>query len=338
MNTMHALVVESDLGMTVCDIPVPSSDDSKVLVEISACTICGSDIKLINGDMGGIQFPLVPGHEWSGVVVRGGRDCPFPRGARVVADILQCCGRCNACRRSERNLCTNLIEPGLTTQGAFAEFIAVPANTLRRLPDCIGFAEACLIEPLSVVLHALSIQPPKPGERVLVLGGGGLGLLTIGALRAMQIEEIGLIDPHEARRRAGVTYGATAVGHEWHACAREINTALNGQPDVVYITASRASAVLDAIAACRPGGRICQIGYTGSETIALKPAEILVKELDIRAALSPTYDWESTIEFLANDMDIEGLVTHRFALGEFVDAFDYAKNRRDGALRVMVTP
>lgn len=338
MNTMQALVVEADHRMTVCDITIPSSGDSTVLVEIRACTICGSDIKLINGDMEGVEFPLVPGHEWSGVVARGGRECPFPPGTRVVADILQCCGHCNACRRNERNLCTNLIEPGLTTQGAFAQYIAVPANTLRRLPDCIGFAEACLVEPLSVVLHALRVQPPTLGDRVLVLGGGGLGLLTVAALRAMRIEEIGLIDPHETRRRAGVSYGATAVAHEWHACASEMTTALNGLPDVVYVTASRASAVLDAIAACRPGGRICQVGYSGSETITLKPADILVKALDIRAALSPTYDWESTIEFLANEVDVEGLVTHRFPLSKFVDAFDHARNRRDGALRIMVAP
>jgi 2-desacetyl-2-hydroxyethyl bacteriochlorophyllide A dehydrogenase len=339
MSDMKALVATAPnkFQLESIQIPVPGPDD--VLVQVHGCTICGSDVKLLCGNMGGVAFPVVPGHEWSGTVVETGRNMRRLINRRVVANILQSCGGCAECTRGRPNLCTSLIEPGLTAQGAFAEFIVVPGRTIHVLPDAVQSDIACLIEPLSVARYAFDRQPARPSDRVLILGGGGIGLLILSILRSEGLEQVVLADPHEARRSLALRLGALATFTSWTELKPRLHEVFGADPDVVYHAASRATAFAEAVAAVRPGGRICIVGYSGHDTVPIAPSDFAVKLLDVRGSLSPTADLNVVTSLIySGRIDPRPLLTHSLPLERFRDAFYLAQARADGAVRVLVQP
>lgn len=336
---MQALVASGPNAFQVEHIRAPEPARESVLVQVECCSICGSDVKLLAGAMKDIRFPLVPGHEWSGTVIGAGEDSRHLVGRRVVSDILQSCGSCTNCRTERPNLCLGLIEPGLSAQGAFAELIAVPANSVRLLPDAVPLDVACLVEPLSVALYAVDRQPVAPDDRVLILGGGGIGLLILQLVRLLGLERVALVDPHHRRREVALALGAAAVASSCDAFELEAMAEFGGAPTVVYHAASRADAFAQALQVVEAGGRIGVVGYTGDEAVEIRPSDVMVKLLDIRGVLSPTADLRRAIELLADGrIRAEPLLTHDRNLDEFEEALDLIATRRDGAIRVRVRP
>jgi len=337
VSSMRAVIAlgAGEIRVDTIDIPTPGIHD--VLVKVHGCSLCGSDLKLIAGDMEGIKFPLVPGHEWSGTVV----DAPSAHrdlvGRRVVADILQNCGRCDFCHARRRNLCSALIEPGLTTQGAFAEYIVVPAASVRAIPDGMSMDEACLAEPLSVVMHAFSRAAPRANDVALVLGGGGVGLITLAALKRAGVGRVALMDPHVDRQEVARLLGADWAGHPSDNSREILSTCLGRLPNLVINAASRADGLKTAVTLCDSGGTVCQIGYTSKQTVEIRPSDVMTKELRIIGALSPTYPMEASLESLRN-LGLRRLLTHDGGLEEFSTLFELAKQRRDGAIRVLIRP
>lgn len=337
MNSMRAVIAygAGEFSVETIDIPTPGLDD--VLIKVHGCSLCGSDLKLIAGQMGGVAFPLVPGHEWSGIVVDATSTNRHLIGRRVVADILQNCGRCDACNRGRRNLCNALIEPGLTSQGAFAQYIAVPAGSVYVIPDAVTLDEACLAEPLSVVQHSLSRVGTATTSSALIVGGGGIGLITLAALKKAGVDRIGLVDPHPERRDVARRLGSTWLGPFSSDLKDEIAESLGELPSLVINCASSAEGLRTAIDLCASGGSVCQIGYTSTETVPICPSDIAVKELRIIGSLSPTYPLDSSLQAL-HGLDLSRLLTHSGGLDDFSSLFELSKLRREGVVRVLIRP
>lgn len=337
MNSMRALIAygAGEFGVETIDIPTPGLDD--VLIKVHACSLCGSDLKLIAGQMGGVEFPLVPGHEWSGIVVDASTANRHLVGRGVIADILQNCGRCDACNRGRRNLCNALIEPGLTSQGAFAQYIAVPAGSVHVIPDTVTLDEACLAEPLSVVQHALSRVGTAATSAALVVGGGGIGLITLATLKKAGVDRIGLVDPHPERRDVARQLGSTWTGPCSSDLKDEVAEYLGEPPSLVINCASSAGGLRTAIDLCASGGSVCQVGYTSTETVPICPSDIAVKELQVFGSLSPTYPLGLSLQALQG-LDLGRLLTHSGDLDDFPSLFELSKLRRSGAVRVLIRP
>jgi 2-desacetyl-2-hydroxyethyl bacteriochlorophyllide A dehydrogenase len=334
---MRALVAEAPGRFEVREVRDPERRSDEVVVKVAHCTICGSDIKLLRGAMGDIRFPLVPGHEWSGVVAEAPAAFRHLVGRPVVADILQACGGCRYCNSGRHNLCADLEEPGLSLDGAFAEYVAVKASQLHPLPESLPLREACLIEPLAVVLYALRRVPVAAGERVAILGGGGIGQLLVQAVLRSGAASVAVVDPHPERRSLALRLGAALAlppeeaGLLWEDEDR--------RPEVVFDAAGRAEAFRTALEIAAPGGRVGAIGYSGSEAIAIEPSIVMRKLLDIRGVLSPTGTWDEAVDLVARGGIQTGpLLTHDLPLAEFSTAFQLAEERRDGAVRVAVQP
>jgi 2-desacetyl-2-hydroxyethyl bacteriochlorophyllide A dehydrogenase len=334
---MRALLAEAPNRFAVEDVREPERRSDEVLVRVSYCTICGSDVKLLRGAMGDIRFPLVPGHEWSGVVVEAPPAYRHLVDRPVVADILQACGGCRYCASGRHNLCPDLEEPGLTLDGAFAEYVAVKVQQVHLLPESIPLREACVIEPLAVVLYALRRLPVAEGERVAILGGGGIGQLLVQAAARAGASSVVLVDPHPERRALARQLGATRVlAPEEIAVLQEDETLL---PDLVFDAAGHAEAFRTALEIAAPGGRIGAIGYSGSQVVAIEPSIVMRKLLDIRGVLSPTGTWDEAVDLVARgEFKAAPLVTHDLPLDDFPRGFQLAAERLDGAIRVAIRP
>jgi len=337
---MTALVVSQPNCFEVREVarPIPGPDEALVRVRYSA--ICGSDLKLIRGRMEEIVFPLIPGHEWSGEVVEAPRAFRRFVGRPVVSDILQACGACEDCARGYRNLCSALTEPGISVDGAYAQYILVKAKQLYLLPAALPPERACMVEPLSVVLYAMQRLRLEGGERILIFGGGAIGQLLAQVVRLAGASRVVLVDHHDERLEVARRLGADVVVNPKKNNLKEfLSDHQELKPELVFEASGSAWAFRECLEIVRPGGRVGVIGYAGRDKIAIEPAVFMRKLLQLRGVLSPTGSWDRAIDLLANQsVRVDPLLTHRFPLVRFAEGFDLAERRVDGVLRVVIEP
>src|SRR3954451_4598294 len=197
---MKALLLSEYGRLEMADLPMPRPAADEVLVRVKACGICGSDVHGYDGSSGRRIPPLVMGHEAAGVVAAVGDSVDnFRKGESVTFDSTIYCGDCENCRRGTVNLCDRREVLGVSCgqyrrNGAFAEFVVVPARIAYCLPENLSFAEAALLEAVSVALHAVSLLTIAPQSTALVLGAGTIGLLVQQALKASGCSRVYVAD------------------------------------------------------------------------------------------------------------------------------------------------
>ncbi len=197
---MKALVYTGPEAMEYRDVPDPTPGAGEVLIRVESVGICGSDMHAYLGHDERRPAPLILGHEAAGVITGGPRD-----GERVTINPLVTCGTCQACQAGRENLCPERqIISMQPREGAFAEWLRMPATNLVTVPDGISLQKAALAEPLAVSWHAvkmgLSALPPSQERSALVLGGGAIGLAAALALNAMRFGEVLVVEPNDIRR------------------------------------------------------------------------------------------------------------------------------------------
>jgi threonine dehydrogenase-like Zn-dependent dehydrogenase len=309
-------VRNTERGIEVVDVADPVADDDQVVVHVQSSSICGSDLHLI--EYGPIPFVL--GHEFAGVL---------DDGTAVAVDPSQPCGTCDQCTGGAKHLCRTGSQRarGISADGGMCDAIAVDRTSLVPLPDGVTPDTACLVEPLGVATHAMRIAELAGGERVAVVGGGGIGLAAVAAARPTA-SEVGLAARHDAQRAAGERLGAVGI---------------EGEYDVVFECAGTESALEQAADLCAPGARIIFLS-THWTPVPIPGLPALMKELGFR--WSYTYgahehgsDLGDAAALLASDPTIaDTLVTHRFPLDEAAEAFRVAGDRAAGAIKVALEP
>ncbi|WP_277681502.1 alcohol dehydrogenase catalytic domain-containing protein, partial [Saccharomonospora azurea] len=176
---MRAAVVDQPGSVRVGDVPDPKPGPADVVVKVGACGICGTDVHIADGHFPPTPYPIVPGHEFAGQIVEVGPEAPggWSVGDRVAVDPSLFCGHCGPCRAGHGNLCANWGATGDTVDGAFAEYVAVPATTCYRMPDDMTYAQGALVEPVSCAVHGVRRVGVEAGERFLIMGAGTMGLI-----------------------------------------------------------------------------------------------------------------------------------------------------------------
>ncbi len=209
---MPAAVYAGDGKIEVQQLDVPVLGPRDVLVEISHCGICGTDLHLVLEQYA--RPGSVLGHEWSGTVAACGDEVRgWDVGARVVADATRGCGECRACRRGRSSVCLQREPPDLLdfSRGAFCRYKVVTADRLLRIPDALPTRAAALTEPTAIALHTVNLAGACPDDRVLVTGAGPVGLLTTAVLRARGVNDITVSEPAPLRRERALAVGAHTV-------------------------------------------------------------------------------------------------------------------------------
>ena len=258
-------------------VPDPTPEPGDLIVRVHAATVCGTDVRIVTGrKTAGIRYPAILGHEFAGTVVAS-RTPLFAAGDPVCVDPAIACGTCACCQRGLENLCLNLVAMGYELDGAFAEYIRVPAagvasGNVVPMPADLSFAEAALAEPLACVINGQDKVGLCRGDVVAVLGAGPIGLLHVALARLSGARRILVSEPNPTRRQAALAAGADIAVDpavdDVEAAVRALSDGLGADVAIAAIGVTALAAL--ALRLVRPRGRISLFaGFARGETASL---------------------------------------------------------------------
>jgi 2-desacetyl-2-hydroxyethyl bacteriochlorophyllide A dehydrogenase len=281
-----------------------------------------------------------PGHEFCGEVAEIGEGVPgFAAGDRVVIEPIKSCRECGYCRTGQYQICPKRVLLGTFAPGGLAEYVCVPAYTLYALPEPLDFELGALTEPLAVAVHGLHIVDLAMGERVLVMGSGTIGLLSVLAAKAAGAGEVIATYRHEHQGRAALAAGADRVMKDGETGGLE-----KAGIDVVVETVGGAAPTLSqALGIVRSGGRISVLGLF-TQPVQMNALGLMLREVKMTGGI--TYcrpgqhsDFDTALGILqAHAERARAIITHRFPLAQAAEAFATAADKSTGAIKVQVRP
>jgi L-iditol 2-dehydrogenase len=304
---MNALVLSEYKRLRIEKLPVPVCGPRDVLVRVAACGICGSDVHGYDGSTGRRIPPIVMGHEAAGVVTAVGEEvAAVAPGDRVTFDSTVYCAKCEFCLCGQVNLCEDRQVVGVSCgeysrAGAFAEYIAVPEYIVYKLPPSLSFADAAMLEAVSVALHAVKLSQIESGETALVIGAGMIGLLVLQAARAAGCSSVVVADVDETRLKMASALGATETLHVSGAdLTREVLRLTNGRGvDIVLEAVGHKETVVTAIDCVRKGGTVTLIGnLTSQVTIPLQ--KIVTWQIRLQGSCASAGEYPEAIELVSS--------------------------------------
>ena len=318
------------------DVSDPEGGPGDLIVKVRAATVCGTDIRIFRGrKTAGIRYPSVLGHEFAGVVVDANGGSRFRVGQRVCVDPAIPCGGCASCKRGDENLCENLQAIGYELDGAFAEYIRVPARAIatgnvHEIPESLAFEEASLAEPLACVINGQEKVSVGLGDTVVVLGAGPIGLLHVKLARFSGARKIIVSEPNPLRRQAALAVGADVAvdpnGEDLRALVLDHSHGLGA--DVAIIAIGVPALANAALKLVRRNGRVSFFaGFSVDDTAALDINLIHYSELFLTGAFGlGRAHFDRALDLLASKrLDVGAFVTHRYALSEIRDALATAE-------------
>ena len=346
MDKMKAAVMTAPDQMEIREMEIPRYGDDEVLVQVKSVGVCGSDIHFFHhGKIGmyTVEPPYVLGHECAGVVVAvGKRVKKLKINDRVAVEPGLYCGTCEYCRRGRYNLCENmafLATPPVP--GALCEYIAVREDLAYVLPDSISFDEAAMIEPLSVGIHSMNRLNIRAGERVMIMGAGPVGLAALIAAQYYGAKDVVEADimPYrlEFAKRLGAVLTINPSEPDGRKALQEL--AVEGSVHAGLEMSGSPDGLNQLLGTVKKGGRIAVVAVPGSLHASVNVQHIVDKELTLYGIFRyiNTYPTGKSIVEAMQPL-VRQLVTHRFALDQAQEAFEFARLRKNECVKVVIQP
>lgn len=308
------------------------------VVDVEYGGICGSDLHYVKHGAAGLSIlkdPLILGHEVSGRVAALGPEVTgFEVGQAVAIHPATVCGECEFCTSGRPNLCGTVRYLGSAayrphTQGAFASQKIVPAGQLRAAPEGVSTRLAAVAEPVGVAIHAVNRAGSVEGKTVLVNGAGPIGVLVIAAARKAGAAKVIASDLAASSLEVARRMGADDV----------VNLAEGGalpEADIVFEASGAPRAVTSVLRAVKRGGVVVQVGNLPAGTLEVSLAELVFREIDYRGTFRFVDEISTALEYLAEGLDVEPMLTHEFPVAEAVEAFRVAGDRSTGSSKVLL--
>jgi len=346
---MKAAAVYAPNDIRIVEIPTPRPSPGEVIVRIRACGICGSDLPRVFGD-GAHFYPVVIGHEAAGEVVEVGPEVSgVKEGDKVAIAPLVPCMKCDNCLRGGYSLCKQYSFIGSRRQGCMAEYVAVPAMCLLKIPADLSFEEAAMVEPATVPLHGLLKCGTLGGRRVAVLGTGTIGLLAVQWAKFLGASEVVAVDINERKLEMAHALGADILVNPARIGESLVQavTSISGREgyDLVVETAGIPVTQVQAVEVAANGGTVLYVGTAHKEVQF--PADvfekIIRKELTLLGSwmsYSPPFpgrEWSLAIRALSDGrIKIGGMITHKYGLSQARTAFETLRSCPDAVKVIMV--
>ena len=348
-STMKAAVYRGVNDVRLEEVPVPEIGRGEILVRVHTCGICGTDLKKIA--TGSHSSPRIFGHETSGVVARVGEDVrKFRVGDRVMVFHHIPCRTCFYCRTKTFAQCETYKKVGCTagfepSGGGFAEYVRVMDWIVEQgtvaIPDGVSFEQASFVEPVNTCMKGIETLRLKAGETVLVIGQGPIGLI-LAVLAKRAGARVITSDLYPARltisTRLGLDHTIDASQADVVRTIRELTEGRGA--DAVILAVAGSALIRPAMDATRPGGRVLLFAQTVRGEATIDPAAVCVDEKTLLGSYSASVELqEQSVQFVMNrEMDLEQLISHRFPLGESVEALHRAAHPQPDSMKIVIQP
>jgi L-iditol 2-dehydrogenase len=343
---VKALVLEAYKQLVYKDVPEPRIGPEDVLVGVKACGICGSDVHGMDGSTGRRQPPLVMGHEASGVIAEVGEAVVgWEEGDRVTFDSTIYCGECHFCRRGLINLCDHRRVLGVSCDdyrqhGALAEYAAVPQRILFHLPEGVAFAQAAMVEPVSIAFHAAGRAPITLNDAAVVVGAGMIGLLIVQTLRAAGCGRIVAVDLDPSRLDLARQLGAdAALRSDQNDVVAEV-LALTEQrgADMAFEVVGITPTLDLATRSLRKGGSLVLVGNLAPKTDFLLQA-VVTRQLTFYGSCASCGEYPACLDMIARGaINVDALMSAVAPLEDGATWFERLYNKEPGLMKVILEP
>ncbi len=334
---MKALVkAQRAPGIWMEQVEQPNVGPNDVLIRMRKTAICGTDIHIYNWDSWAqrtIPVPMQVGHEYCGEIVELGTEVAgFQVGDRVSGEGHITCGHCRNCRAGRRHLCRNTIGVGVNRPGCFADYMVLPASNVFRLPDAISDEVAAILDPLGNATHA-ALSFDLVGEDVLITGAGPIGIMAVAIARHVGARHVVITDVNDYRlalaRRMGATRALNVATDSIDTVMAELG--MTEGFDVGLEMSGHPGALRDLLRVMHHGGRVALLGIPPAE-VAIDWNEVIFKGLVIKGIYGREMfeTWYKMAAMLQSGLDITPIITHRYPVSSFEEAFEVMNSGRSG--------
>lgn len=333
---MKALVYFGPESVAIEEVPVPVPGEDEILLQVEAVGICGSELEGYLGHSSIRKPPLIMGHEFCGRVAKLGHQAQgLPIGQRVIVNPLLACGKCLNCLRGKINVCVNRQIVGIHRPGAFASYVAVPANSAIAVPDELDAAAASLAEPLAVAIHALKLGM-RPLEDVLIYGAGPIGLLCLQAALQMGAATVTVVDLQPGRLAHAARLGAQVMAPQ-ELEEKRATAFPHGIPviiDCVGVQATREQ----ALGLIDPGGTVVMVGL-GRDQSSLPVNHLVRQEISLIGSYTYTHeDFGQAVGLLQQNKVTAAGWSELRSLGDAPVAFRELVDGKSAYSKIILTP
>ena len=321
--------------LVIGDVEDPKPQHGQLLLKVCRCGICGSDLHMTAEEVFGVQKGDVLGHEFSGEILEiGGDSGGLKVGDQVSVSPIRGCGACASCLRGEPAWCEKMTLIG----GGYAQYAAVDAYQCRRLPWGISAADGALAEPLAVGLHGLTQSGMKPGDTVLIVGAGAIGLAVAFWARRQGARKVVLADLTDLQAERAMSLGATGFVVSDEEVAGKVTAACDGAPDIVFECVGRPGMIDHCISLVRPRGKVVVLGLCTSPD-HMDSFRAISKEVTIiMSVFFNMHEFANSIDALdSGRFAPQNLISDRVSLKDMPQAFEALRNRTSQC-KVLVDP
>ena len=343
-TTMTAAVLHGARDLRVETVPVPPLGPEDALVRVRACGICASDVHyFVHGRIGRyvVEQPMIVGHEVAGdVVAVGSGVTKLAVGTRVALEPGVTCGRCRMCKAGRYNLCPDVVFYATPpVQGAMSEYAIIRADFAHPLPDHVTYEQGALCEPISVGIHCCDLTGMRPGDTVVILGAGPIGLTAIVAARQRGAGTVIVSDVFPTRLEVARRLGAIAVDVRTDDIVAVVREHTSGAgADALFDTSGVRSVIEAAPDLMRKGGAIAIVGLPADDAVTYRMLTVVDKELSIHGVFRYANTYPAAVALVASgQFPVDQVVTHRFPLSEAAEGFRTALEDKDRAIKVVIT-
>ena len=334
---MKAVRIEQPGRIHLVSAPVPVPPPGFARIRVKACAICATDLEVIDGRIPA-SYPLIPGHEWSGIVDAVGDPSDEAWiGRPVIGSNDVVCLTCEACRSGNWRYCSRFEEIGFKRDGAYGEYFLAPVYGLAEKPEILSFEEAALNEPLGVALGCMAKASPFIGDTLTIFGAGSIGLCMLAVGKAMGLRKIAVIASTGKRLKIAQQMGASRVICTEREDPEEVIRSYHpGGSDLVIDATGIESCVQSSLRLARRGGTVVLAGYGRGRVMSLRMDDIHIPNLKVLGAGNNWNMHRRAIALMSEGMiDLKRLISHRIRPEEFEEGIELARTRPEGFVKAV---